>query len=584
MKLVEALRIAGGPEPDSAAPLNVLLATGFTALHLQTFLAANLRMVFPNHRLNIRTGHYGDLVGTLEGLEEGALDAVVVAIEWPDLDPRLGFRNLGGWGPSDLEDIVNSLRTRARRIEDAIRNISGRVPVAVCLPTLPLPPASFVPGWQASIFDLQIRECISSLACKLFRYEGTRIVNPQRLDNLSSPADRLNLRSELLYGFPYRLQHAAVMAEQLALLVESRPPKKGLITDLDETLWSGIVGEAGAQGVFWDLDHHSQMHGVFQLLLRSLAESGVLIAVASKNNPAIVADTFRREDLLLPEKYIFPVEVHWRAKSESVAHILETWNIGAGSVVFVDDNAMELDEVRNAFPELECIQFPRGDDQAIYHLLETLRDLFGKPRISEEDRIRLQSIRHGRSVHDKISATDGDSRRFLEQIDGEITLDFAKDPPDPRALELLNKTNQFNLNGNRYTQNSWVSYLQGSGNFLLVVSYKDRYGPLGKIAVITGHPVGDTLFVDNWVMSCRAFARQIEYLCLDQLFERFEVDRVSLNFSATARNGPLKDFFSKMLGEAPQGTFQLSRQAFRKTCPRLLHRVKECGIEPMRVV
>jgi FkbH-like protein len=583
MKLIEALRIAGSPAPESGAPLNVLLATGFSPLHLQTFLAAHLRMAFPNHRVNVESGLYGDLAGTLERLGEKLLDAVIVAIEWTDLDRRLGIRSLGGWSPQDLPNIVDTVRANARCIEDAVRNRKGTVPVAVCLPTLPLPPTAFTPGWQACTFDLELRECVSELASRLGQCKGTSIVNPQRVDRLSPTGTRFSVKSELQYGFPYALAHADVIAEQLTLLVQSRPPKKGLITDLDDTLWSGIVGEVGARGVFWDLDHDSQMHGVYQQMLRSLAESGVLIAAASKNNPDVVAEVFRREDLLLPEKHLFPVEVHWGAKSNSVARILEAWNIGADSVVYVDDSPMELGEVRNAFPELECIQFPTGNDHAIYELLETLRDRFGKPRISEEDRVRLESIRGWQSVREKLNTVYGDSSRFLENIDGQISLEFTKVACDPRALQLVNKTNQFNLNGNRYTEAAWLSYLQQPDTFLLVVSYQDRYGRLGKIAVITGRATANDVFVDNWVMSCRAFARQIEHCCLEHLFERYRQKEIVFNFVATARNTPLQDFFKSFLGEAPKESFRLGRQVFVDKCPQLLHSITESEPSPSPV-
>ena len=583
MKLIEALRIAGSVTPESGAHLNVLLATGFSPLHLQTFLAAHLRMAFPNHRLNLETGLYGDLAGTLERLGDKPLDAGIVAIEWTDLDRRLGIRSLGGWGPRDLPNIVDTVRGNARRIENAVRNRGGVVSVAVSLPTLPLPPAAFTSGWQASDFDLGLRECVSELASRLARCKSTSIVNPQRLDRLSPPGTRFSVKSELQYGFPYYLAHADVMAEQLALLVQRRPPKKGLITDLDDTLWSGIVGEVGAQGVFWDLDHDSQMHGVYQQMLCSLAESGVLIAAASKNSPESVAEVFRREDLLLPEKHVFPVEVHWGAKSNSVARILETWNIGADAVAFVDDSPMELVAVRNAFPELECIQFPTGNDQAIYELLETLRDMFGKPRISEEDQVRLENIRGWQSVREELNTVDGDPSDFLEELDGQITLEFTKVPCAPRALQLVNKTNQFNLNGNRYTEAAWLSYLQQPDTFLLVLSYQDRYGRLGKIGVITGRTTAHDVFVDNWVMSCRAFARQIEHRCLEQLFERFHANEITFNFVATARNTPLQNFFKPFLREAPTESFRLGRQVFAEKCPPLLHRVTESEPSPSPV-
>ena len=151
MKLVEALRIANAPAPESGARLNVLLAAGFTPLHLRTFLAAHLRMAFANHRVSLETGLFGDLTGTLERLRderpgEKALDAVVAAIEWSDLDRRLGIRSLGGWGPQDLENIAATVRANAERMANAIAKRNSGASVVVSLPTLPLPPAAFTAG------------------------------------------------------------------------------------------------------------------------------------------------------------------------------------------------------------------------------------------------------------------------------------------------------------------------------------------------------------------------------------------------------------------------------------------------------
>jgi FkbH-like protein len=319
------------------------------------------------------------------------------------------------------------------------------------------------------------------------------------------------------------------------------------------------------------------MNGVYQQLLRSLAEAGVLVAAASKNDPAVVAAALGRQDLILPQACIFPVEIQWGPKSQSVARILEAWNIGADAVVFVDDSRMELAEVQSAFPEIECLEFPRGREQAIYELLETLRDRFGKPRVSTEDAIRLRSIRDGQFVRERFQAPDASPSSFLEQAAGELTLDFNKHPLDPRALELVNKTNQFNLNGKRRTESAWRAYLQDAGTFLLVFSYQDRYGPLGKIAVITGRSSGDTVLVENWVMSCRAFARQIEHHCLRQLFERYGAGEVAFNFEPTSRNGPLREFFAGILGEAPTGGFRLAKRDFLNAYPRMFHRIKDAA-------
>src|SRR5262249_17436886 len=149
-----------------------------------------------------------------------------------------------------------------------------------------------------------------------------KVVNPQLLDRLSSPGDRLDVSSELVSGFPYRLPHASAVAERLARVIRSPVPKKGLITDLDNTLLRGILGDDGPRDISWDLDHGSHIHGLYQQFLNSLAGAGILIAVASKNDPALVEEAFRRSDLILQRDRVFPLEVHWGAKSGSVERIL----------------------------------------------------------------------------------------------------------------------------------------------------------------------------------------------------------------------------------------------------------------------
>ena len=115
----------------------------------------------------------------------------------------------------------------------------------------------------------------------------------------------------MLTGFPYKLPYTSTFARMLASLVSNRAPKKGLITDLDDTVWSGILGEVGVDGINWTLEHHSQVHGLYQQFLSSLASAGVLIGVASKNDPALVQEAFARKDLLLQKENVFPFEVHW---------------------------------------------------------------------------------------------------------------------------------------------------------------------------------------------------------------------------------------------------------------------------------
>lgn len=578
MKLIEALEILRNAPAADAQPLEVCLACGFMPDRFQTFLAAHLRKLFPGHRVTLEVGLYGDCLGNVDRMRSGRWDAGAVVLEWSDFDPRLGIRSLGGWEADGLSDILETVGARAARLRDAIARAAEDVPLAVCLPTLPLPPVSYHPGRYLGDFELQLRDHLSRFAVELGRLGRVKVVNPELLDRLSPTGQRLDVATELASGFPYRLPHASAVAERLARIIRSPVPRKGLITDLDNTLWRGILGDDGPDGISWDLDHNSHIHGLYQQFLNSLAGAGILIGIASKNDPSLVEEAFRRADLILKRNRVFPMEVHWGPKSGSVDRILRAWNVAADSVIVLDDSPMELAEIRSVHPDAVCHLFPTRDDQAVYELMEHLREEFGKDRIAREDGFRLETLRradllgtgNGAGAGPQVGTPDD----FLEQAGAELTVDFAKLPPDPRAFELVSKTNQFNLNGRGPSEGAWNAFLKDPETFLLLVDYRDKFGPLGTIAVVGGRAEGRTLQVNTWVMSCRAFSRRVEHATLAVLFETFDASSIAFDFQATPKNGPIREFFAGMLGHQPESGLTITREAFEAGCPALHHRIE----------
>jgi FkbH-like protein len=579
MKLSEALQVAGRPA-DPATPKRILaLICSFTPLHLETFLLAAARSSETGRNLDISAGLYGDFVANLQRAAANAVDFSAVLLEWADLDPRLGLRSAGGWMPESLPSILDSAVKTLGRIEPLLGTLASRAPLALSPPTLPVPPVGHTAGWQTSDFSIALETRLGAFLERVAPLPGVRILSRQRLDEASPPATRLDPRMELGVGFPYTLSHAGALAQLLWTLLDPPTPKKGLITDLDDTLWSGILGEVGVEGVTWSMADHSQAHALYQQTLASLAASGVLVGVASKNDAPLVQEALARTDLLIPLSYIFPVHANWGSKAESVARILETWNIGVDSVILVDDSALELAEVKARFPEITALQFPPGNRaDELWRLMWQLRDLCSRPQVLAEDRLRAASLRAAAN-------TDGlnpvsTSIEFLASVEPEVTVDFRKNPEDRRAFELVNKTNQFNLNGRRFTESEWRAHLENPAGFLLTVSYQDKFGPLGRIAVALGTFGQDSCSIDAWVLSCRAFSRLVEHQMLRRLFALTAADEIVFSYCATPRNGPLRRFFSSLLGAEPVGEgLRLSRAQFNEGCTELPHRVKEISIE-----
>ena len=311
MKLGEALRIINGYEGSGADSSSIALVTGFMPIHLETFLKAHLLKRSAGEAIEISTGVYDDLAGNLMRAGESSSQAIAVVIEWPDLDPRLGLRRLGGWAPDLLPDIIHTVKAHVRQFESLIAELAQKKTVAVAFPSLPLPPVSFTCSDQAGSFELQLLQAVNQCALSLVQEHGCRIVNPQQMNLLSPLGERLDVKGDLHAGFPYTIFHASIMADLLARLIYPSQPKKALITDLDDTLWNGILGEVGVEGVSWDLDNNSQIHGLYQQLLAALANSGVLIGVASKNELPILVNRFPRTDIHLPQENVYPFYVSW---------------------------------------------------------------------------------------------------------------------------------------------------------------------------------------------------------------------------------------------------------------------------------
>ena len=578
MRLSEALQINRQPVSPTAVKRRINLVCGFTPLHLETILRAHARLRFPGDDIQVGSGLFGDFDGNLVKASAQPVDGAVVVLEWADIDARLGMRASAGWSEQVLTDMLRQVPERLRRYASLLAEAAASSPTVVAGPTLPLPPLTHFPVAQMNSFDLQLRCTMMSFLKQVHDIPGLTVLSDSAIDMRSPHAGRYDAKLDLHAGFPYTLPHAVAMSSLAVECLFPMAAKKGLITDLDDTLWKGILGDDGVDGVAWNLETHSQPHALYQQTVASMADSGVLVAVASKNDPDLVDKTFERPDILLKKSQVFPLEASWGAKSEAVGRILRAWNIAADSVVFVDDSPLELAEVGEKYPSIECLRFPREDPAGVVDLLYQLRCRFGKTSVRAEDRLRLQSLRSAAGVTD--AAESGESTPdFLSRLDATLTLEFSASATDGRSFELVNKTNQFNLNGRRYTESEWRSYFRQPGSFLLSVAYQDRFGPLGKIAVLGGRALPSSVQVDIWVMSCRAFSRHIEFQTLRRLFQKYCVAELGFCFEQTPRNGPLADFFRRFFpagleGSSPGG-LRLAATQFEAACPELFHQVSE---------
>lgn len=562
LDLRTALRIVNSTE-TAAGTLRVGLACSFTPLHLETYLSAYLRRARPGAAVTIETGPYADLGTILRALSDVTIDACAIMIEWRDLDPRLGVRETVSAKLTDVEDLLRTATDRAERIARGVLVLAERMPVAVTFPVLPMPPAYATGRTGKSVLQAQLELVLAGIAGRMTEHRNVAVLRSGSID--------IDLAAEIRAGFPYSSHDASALARDLATALTPLPAKKGLITDLDDTLWRGLVGEVGPESVTWDLDAGSHVHALYQQLLAALLREGVLVAAVSKNDPDGVTKALERPDLLVPGRQIFPVLASWGVKSRAVTQVLEMWNIAAADVVFVDDNPLELAEVARRHPDITVRQFPTHQAAEVWTLLTELRRLFPHDRLATEDLLRLASTRANVAMNRERGEAE-DAIAFLSDLQGTITI--SEDVvASARPRELVNKTNQFSMNGARYGESEWREQCERPNSVTCAVSYADRFGPLGVISVLIGVVTGPVLDVDCWVLSCRAFSRGIEAQVLLSLFEKFEVDAAILQVRETKRNHVALDFIRSVGTAVDDETVRVERATLVALRGVRVHRV-----------
>jgi len=309
-------------------------------------------------------------------------------------------------------------------------------------------------------------------------------------------------------------------------------PKKLLVTDLDNTFWRGLVGEDGWDGLeFGDTDAGKKFW-VYQRFLKLLAEEGVLLAIASKNSKEIVEEAFEKLSFFCPRDRFVAIEAHWQPKSQSVRRLGESLQILPKSTVFIDDNPAELEEVRGALPEVTCLDLPRTFAE-MPAFLETVRKLFLRGRAASDVENRLKSYQTVQVISALAEQGHEAFEAYLASLRMTLKIETVRPEHKARVLELLNKTNQFNLTGKRY-QLSELEQCLDHGAYAL--SLEDKFCDYGIVGCVF---IDDKKRLSQFVLSCRVFSRRIE----DEILTRLNVRELKL--ARTSKNSRVFDFLSR---------------------------------------
>lgn len=323
--------------------------------------------------------------------------------------------------------------------------------------------------------------------------------------------------------------------------------KKVLVLDLDNTLWGGVLGDDGPDGIEAATTFRGEAFGRFQKVVKQLAAQGVVLAVSSKNDLEPVLGVLREHpDMVLRESDFARINANWDAKDVNIRDIATVLNLGLDGFVFVDDSPFECGLVAQGLPEVTVLPV---DDEPALHVERLLADgWFDTLELTDEDRSRGQLYRAENERRALLDGT-GSLAEYLQQLDVRVTLTRVREADVARVAQLTLRTNQFNLTTQRLDQAEVRRRADDPQQLVLAVRASDRFGDNGIVGAVFAHRAGDCLEIDNVLLSCRVFARGIEHAALGSVLA-FARDSgyaaVIGRYRPTKKNGKVRDFYPSL--------------------------------------
>ena len=323
---------------------------------------------------------------------------------------------------------------------------------------------------------------------------------------------------------------------------------KCLVLDLDNTLWGGVIGDDGLEGIKLGQGSGSgEAFVAFQNFARDLSRRGIILAVCSKNDEENAKAPFQQHpDMVLKLSDIACFVANWTDKATNIRHIAEQLNIGIDSLVFADDNPFERNIVRRELPMIAVPELP--EDPTYYGQSLVDGGYFEALQITPEDLERTGQYR-ANIERENLRAAHTDMAGYLQSLNMELRWQPFDRVGLQRIVQLINKTNQFNLTTRRYTEADVLAIMDTPGALTLQLRLIDQFGDNGIIGIVMGKPDGDLLKLDTWLMSCRVLGRQVEEATMNLVAEEaagLGASRLTGEYLPTKKNGMVREHYRKL--------------------------------------
>lgn len=446
----------------------------------------------------------------------------VVMIRWQDLGE-----------PQQLE-------ANARTLIETLARAGVQLGAPLVVLTCPCSPRFM----SNTAFAALARELDEEVGERVARIPDIHYISAAAVQDLYPVSDIHDPISERLAQIPYKADFFVALGTVLVRKAVSlrRAPYKVIVVDLDNTLWTGVVGEDGWDGVRIEAERLA-----LQKFLLEQRDQGALLAICSKNDEKDAWDVFeRRPEMLLKKDHFLAWQINWEPKSANLRAIAKQLCLGTDSFIFLDDDGKECAEMRAQVPEVLTLQLPK----TLEDLPHFLRNVwaFDRGKVTTEDRLRVQSYEQ-----ERCRTMEAQKAQSLEDFVAALALQVTIEPARPdmlsRVAQLTQRTNQFNTTTIRRTEAEVRSALENGTLQCITVAVTDRFGDYGNVGAVLYSFDSSALVVDSFLLSCRALGRGVEHAMVRYLGQealRHEAQDVVIRFIASAKNAPALRFLDSL--------------------------------------